>query len=75
MEATQVRPTYQNRRRWVATIAATLVAVVAALIGPDAWSSDHGGAVAGHRSGITGEVRVVVDFHLAWEARPEGRRA
>ena len=38
-------------------------------------SSDHGGAVAGHRSGITGEVRVVVDFHLAWEARPEGRRA
>ena len=70
-----MRSTHQKRRPWAVTITAAIVAVIAALISPDAWSYDHGGAEAGHRSGFSGEARVVVDFHLAWQSRPEGRRA
>jgi hypothetical protein len=70
-----MRPHQPKRRPLAVLIKATLVVVIAALLGLDPRSSDHGGNEAGHRAGISGEVRIVVEAHLAWDTRPEGRRA
>ena len=58
-----------------AQISVAMATVITALLGFAPQSSDDGGAEAGHRAGLTGDVRIVTDARLAWVTCSEGRRA
>ena len=69
-----MRPQTQNRRPRAVSIFAAIAVLITALSGFGSGSSDHVFADAGHRAGITGEVRIVTEARLAWVTCSEGRR-
>ena len=70
-----MRSSELKRRLRAAQIFAALAALVTAFFGFGPQSSDDGGAEAGHRAGLTGDVRIVTDARLGWVTCSEGRRA
>ncbi len=70
-----MRSSELKRRLRAAQIFAALAALVTALSGFGPQSLNDGGAEAGHRAGLTGDVRIVTDARLGWGTCSEGRRA
>ena len=70
-----MQPAKLKRCLRAAQISVALATVITALFSFGPQSSDDGGAEAGHRAGLTGDVRIVTDARLGWVTCSEGRRA
>ena len=70
-----MRPVNLKRCLRAAQISVALATVITALFSFGLQSSDDCSAEAGHRAGLTGDVRIVTEARLGWVTCSEGRRA